>query len=80
MEMIASYLTDMKGLPFIGQLNNGAEVVASCKDLVLAKWDRGNRMEYVTWIVDKKGNAYLGHYFCNVQDAVKDFIARRDKR
>lgn len=59
-------------------LNNGAEILAFKQRLrgvlvVLAKWKDN---EYVTWVVDEKGDAYWGHYFNNEDDALIDWEKR----
>lgn len=45
--------------------------------VVLARWERGGRIEYVTWRCDENGNAYWGHYFSSsITAAAADFDAR----
>jgi hypothetical protein len=56
------------------KLNNGAVVIEQKGDVVLARWDRDGK--YVTWKVDNEGNAYWGHYFTALSDAVADFNKR----
>lgn len=67
------------------QLKNGAKIIHETRvdpDLrvVLAVRHVGS-YEYVTWSVDKWGNAYLGHYFTDFFDAVEDYKirARRER-
>lgn len=65
------------------RLPNGALVMSYRKMLseavwvVLARWVRNSKNEYVCWKVDKKGDAYWGHYFDNFDDAFDYFMARR---
>lgn len=59
------------------KLANGATVIAvvatEMKTIVAAKW-HGD--QFVTWRVDAKGNAFLGHYFDNYGDAIRDLKER----
>jgi hypothetical protein len=59
------------------KLANGATVIAffaiDDRMIVAAKW-HGD--QYVTWRVDEKGNAFLGHYFTNRDDAINDLKER----
>jgi hypothetical protein len=63
--------TDMRDL-----LKNGAEVLKRRGDFVLARWDKGSRVELVTWGVDAEGNAYWGHYFDDLDAAFHDLNKR----
>jgi hypothetical protein len=66
------------------KLNNGATVLMASESdngfYVLAMWDKGpgHSVEFVTWAVSSKGNAFWGHYFRshNLKEAVKDFERR----
>lgn len=66
-----------------GELKNGA-VVIDAKRIgpagtfyVLALWGKGHaKMEYVTWEVDREGNASQGHYFPDLVAAVQDLASR----
>jgi hypothetical protein len=58
-------------------LNNGAEVLAFKKILwshmiVCAKWNE----EFVTWAVSDHGDAYWGHYFKTMDEAIADWKGR----
>ena len=61
------------------KLNNGATVMAAKpKDdyfIVLAQWNDAY-CRFVTWAVDKRGDAYWGHYFPKQEDAMKNFLSR----
>lgn len=65
------------------ELANGAMIIAARKKednfaIVLALWTRGrDDTEFVTWTVDREGNASSGHYFDeNIKAAVDDFLSR----
>ena len=53
-------------------LANGATVLLRNYDVVLCKW----RGEFVPWKTDSNGNAYWGHYFKWMPDALVDFMDR----
>lgn len=62
-------------------LRNGALVIESAYngdiEYVLAVYGPEEDREYVTWAVDRIGNAYWGHYFQrNLAAAVNDFMQR----
>lgn len=58
------------------QLKNGAYVLESKAtvdgEIVLAKW----KNEYVTWMIDKEGDAHWGHYISDLPSACEDFSNR----
>lgn len=60
------------------KLQNGSVVLASKQDgsghivLALVAW----KDEYATWSVDETGNAFHGHYFDDLIQAVEDFKKR----
>ena len=60
----------MKELPPMGEiLNNGAEVWFRYDDIVLALF----RCEFVVWTTNTDGDAFWGHYFRNLGDAMMCF-------
>ena len=63
-----------------GNLLNGAQILARFQ-CVESKWivlcvRRCPEREYVTWDCNAEGNAFSGHYFCEYDDAARDFYAR----
>lgn len=55
--------------------------VAPDKEIVLAKWNRGGREEYITWAIyrgDDRSTSH-GHYFISFEEASKDFATRDSK-
>ena len=64
-------------------LPNGATVisrkqVAPDKEIVLAKWSKGGREEFITWALyrgDDRSTSH-GNYFSSLEDAKKDFNTR----
>lgn len=63
------------------RLRNGAIVIdykqVHTRRYVLAMWEKGaGHWEYVTWEIDADRNAFHGHYFPDLIDAVKDFADR----
>jgi hypothetical protein len=52
--------------------NTGAKILAQAGDIVLCQW----RNEYVTWRIDKEGNAWAGHYTKDYAFALEDFKER----
>ena len=63
----------------LNSLKNGAEILAQkiAKNgfIVLAKIEK-NYCPFVTWWVDKDGNAYGGHYYTSHDEAMADFSGR----
>jgi len=66
-------------------LKNGAWVIHSTEvdhdcEVTLGYWHKNwpgsDSKEYVTWLTDKNGNAYLGHYFRDFFAAVNDYKER----
>lgn len=61
-------------------LDNGATVIATKGNVVLAGWEKGptGRVEYVTWRFgkDERRDTYNGNYFLDLLDAVKSFYDR----
>ena len=61
-------------------LQNGATVVDSKRKdnywIVLARWERGSRVEFVTWAADADGNCYWGHYHDSIEKAAQDYASR----
>jgi hypothetical protein len=55
-------------------LKNGAIALDERNGYCIAKWND----EYVTWAVDKEGNAYWGHYFSDIMEAVRDYMQRAE--
>lgn len=65
----------------VKRLKNGAKVhdyywTDRDERVVLCSW----KDEFVTWRVDKEGNAYLGHYFETYRAAMMDFFERIGKK
>lgn len=65
-------------------MKNGATVVdvdtstgGTDRGIVLATWQRNAQPEFITWWVDKDGDAYWGHYFNSQLEAREDFDTRR---
>ena len=60
-------------------LKNGAVVdyfvITPHATTVLAYWE-GNYHPWVTWRLDEKGNAHLGNYFKDHEDAAKNLKER----
>ena len=56
-------------------LNNGATIIEQRGEVVLAKW----RGEFVTWVVNSKGDAFWGNYHRGLASAVTDFEERASK-
>lgn len=72
-------MTTVQDKTMVGEtLRNGAIVLAhrpkpSCAGAVLCDW----RGEYVTWCIDREGNAFWGHYFQkDLVKAAQDFVDR----
>lgn len=57
-------------------LDNKAIVLASAPTLILAMWDRGGDVEFVTWRHNEDGALYLGQYFASLRDALDNFESR----
>jgi len=58
-------------------LENGAEILQQAGDVVLCNFGG----EFVTWIVDQRGDAHWGHYFGDNRPAAEDnFKARVAER
>ena len=53
-------------------LKNGATVLESRKDIVLA-FVKGALQPFVIWSLDNENNAYWGHYFKDMNKASKVF-------
>ena len=58
------------------KLSNGAIVIATKHDLVLALWAENTVTPYVTWRVDRDGSLYMGHYHQEIAVAVADYEER----
>jgi hypothetical protein len=69
-------MTTVYPFPLFRELKNGARVIHQMNDVVLAEWDKGTRVEYVTWRIDNSGNAYCGHYKQTLAEALADFRKR----
>lgn len=63
-------------------LKNGAFVIEyhysrlNDRRTVVAEW--WGSCPFVTWRVDEEGNAWLGHYFQSLDEAMQDFQKRID--
>ena len=57
------------------KLKNGAIQIERKGNTVLALWE-GHHHPYVTWRINEQGDTYLGHYFEDVVEAVRDFDQR----
>lgn len=57
------------------KLPNGAIVLCLRGEIILAL-NPGNWQPWVTWRIDADHNAYLGHYFGSLEEAISDFNAR----
>ena len=56
-------------------LPNGADVLAESNGVVLARWEKDGRPEWITWRCDV-GECYWGHYFRSRDAAVHDYMER----
>ena len=60
-------------------LPNGASVLRSTSDTVLAFWIKGSKAEYITWkyrVENGKIQTYLGKYYCDYTAANEDLTYR----
>ena len=57
-------------------LKNGATVMDRQGVVVLALQERQSGKAFATWVVDKEGAAYHGHYFTDFSEAAADYRAR----
>jgi len=53
-------------------LNNGATVIEQSGRIVIASWHG----EYITWEVTDDGDAYWGHYYHTLAEALHDYQER----
>ena len=54
-------------------LPNGATVLESRDNCVLALWARSVHRQYAIWDIDKRGGTMNGRYFEGIREALKEF-------
>lgn len=59
----------------VNTLKNGATVLAKMSGVVLAKRDT-EYQPYVTWMINRDGDTYWGHYFNTEEEAAMDWADR----
>ena len=60
------------------KLPEGAEILKQEGDVILAKWNKGGGIEFVTWLVTAPDidSVVQGHYTNDLEEAIKDFRER----
>lgn len=53
----------------------GVKVLKQIDNVVICLWE-GRAQTFVTWRIDLEGEFNLGHYFGDIEDAVRDFQSR----
>jgi hypothetical protein len=58
------------------KLSNGATVIARNGNVVLAHWNKGGRIEFVSWCVGDDGSCFWGYYSRDLREALDHFEER----
>jgi hypothetical protein len=57
-------------------LQNGATCIVSNGQFILAVWEQSVYHPFVTWELHMSGNVEHGHYFNDIDEAVRDYHDR----
>lgn len=58
------------------KLDNGAIIILECVNQVLCVIPGNEFTPFVTWQVNAKNEAFWGHYFSDLEEAIADFKDR----